>query len=71
MRAGIYDKYNTREGEREKGNFQDVFLPLTLKPGDLGKITSTSHNKTFNSHYKNENVLLTCPFFKIKIRLYS
>lgn len=49
MRAGIYDKYNTREGEREKGNFQDVFLPLTLKPGDLGKITSTSHNKTFNS----------------------
>lgn len=36
-------------GEREKGKFQDIFLPLTLKPGDLGKITSTSHNKTFNS----------------------
>ena len=49
MRAGIYDKYNTREGEREKWNFQDIFLPLTLKPGDFGKITSTSHNKTFNS----------------------
>ena len=49
MRAGIYDKYNTREGEREKWNFPDIFLPLTLKPGDFGKITSTSHNKTFNS----------------------
>ena len=48
MRAGIYDKYNTREGEREKWN-KDIFLPLTLKPGDLRKITSTSSNKTFNS----------------------
>ena len=49
MRAGIYDKYNTGEGEIEKWKFQDIFLPLTLKPGDFGKITSTSHNKTFNS----------------------
>ena len=49
MRAGIYDKYNTREGERKLWNFQDIFIPLILKPGDLRKITSTSSNKTFNS----------------------
>ena len=49
MRAGIYDKYNTREGEREKWNSKEIFLPLILKPGDLRKITSTSSNKTFNS----------------------
>ena len=82
MRAGIYDKYNTGEGEREKWNFLDIFLPLTLKPGDFGKITSTSHNKTFNSQNhkfkraiysnmfkRNKSLLVGCwsyVFFKSK-----